>query len=170
MIFDSDMVNSTLTMVGNIVQFNKFIGRNAGLFYITGGKVNIYENTIRENGFLSNENLQGNPESFKLLGDLQTQIPYPRYAMPMVQDLGAFVFDFINHELSLNMTHHIYKNNFQNMFCQYGCAYVVAGTEYQQFTFEQNIYKHMVALREGSVFFGILNEVAANTKFSNVWL
>ena len=112
MMFNSDMANSTLTMVGNIVQFNKFIGRAAGLFYITGGRANIFENTIRDNGFLSLETLQGNPESFKLLGDLQTQIPYPRYAMQLVQELGVFVFDFIYHDLSLNTTHHIYRNNF----------------------------------------------------------
>ena len=163
------MSNSTITITGQLVIYNQFIGKFGSLFEFTGGQITIYENTFKDGGYLSYEKLQGNPEQIYLLADLETSIPYDRYSMDKAQESGVFLFYYYLVGMESNNTHQIYNNTFENIFCQRGCAYMVYGDQYQQFSFEENHYRHMVALDFGSVFAGDLS-VSANTRFSNVWL
>ena len=130
MSYRSDMSNSTITITGQLVIYNQFIGEWASLFDFTGGQVTIYENTFKDNGYLSFEKLQGNPESIYLLADLATSLPYDRYSMDKAQESGVFMFYYMTVPMESNTTHHIYNNSFENIFCQRGCAYMVYGDKY----------------------------------------
>ena len=124
------MSNSTVIITGNIVIYNQFIGELASLFEFTGGETTIYENTFKDNGYLSFEKLQGNPESIYLLADLETSLPYDRYSMDKAQESGVFLFSYYLVSMESNTTHQIYNNSFENIFCQKGCAYMVYGDQY----------------------------------------
>ena len=111
------MSNSTVIITGNIVIYNQFIGELASLFEFTGGETTIYENTFKDNGYLSFEKLQGNPESIYLLADLETSLPYDRYSMDKAQESGVFLFSYYLVSMESNTTHQIYNNSFENIFC-----------------------------------------------------
>ena len=40
-------------MIGNVVQYNHFIGEKASLIYMNAGEARIYQNNFKFNGFIS---------------------------------------------------------------------------------------------------------------------
>ena len=67
-------------MIGNVVQYNYFIGEEASLIYMNAGEARIYQNNFQFNGYLTFETVAGNPDQIFLLNDGVTALPYSRYS------------------------------------------------------------------------------------------
>ena len=77
------MSNATLSIIGNVVQYNSFVGQNTALFYLNGGTAHIFDNNFSYNGFLTEASYAGNPNSLFLLSDNLTPLPYAQYVFDL---------------------------------------------------------------------------------------
>ena len=123
------------------------------------------DNNFSYNGFLTLTPFSSNPISAYDMSAL----PYEMFRIDLAQENGVFAFEFNYEDMPSKESHIIMDNTFEHIYCQYGCAYTATGDKTQQFQFENNIYKYLVASKAGAVFYGDLS-IYQNDQYSDVWL
>ena len=155
-------------MNDNTITRNQFIGQDSTFIYINGGIASVSHNQITYNGMLTQNVMSANDEEL-VKEYTRSEFPWEDYSFNEAQDKGIFWFDFVNSEMPKYKSHYFFKNNFEHIYCQIGCAYYVTGSEIQQFAFVNNNYNIMVSTIGSAVFYGNVDLQASN-KLAQVWI
>ena len=132
--YASTVPTSLINIRRNTFKQNFHIGEDLSLVDISGGVMNITDNVMKENGYVSLKYIEGNPLSVQL--NATESFPYSSFSYQNASESGIFTFFFMADDIPTGYSHYIARNKFSHIVCVYGCAYAAKGNTIQQFYFE----------------------------------
>ena len=160
--YASAVPTSRINIRRNYFEQNYHIGQDLTLVDIDGGIIEITDNVMIDNGYLSLKSIAGNPQSVPL--NATESFPYSSFNYQNASESGIFTFYFMTGDIPAGYSHYIARNKFSHIFCLYGCAYTVKSITIQQFYFEENEYDYLFSFEGGTAYSGKLINLKPNSK------